>query len=174
MLQSRSQPVGVHRMVECSRKSTVGLVRLYNRSHADPPSACQSLFRFLFRNRELCISASPITRLAQEQEWDEKPLEGIKVVEVAMWAFVPVAGGILSDMGANVIKVEPPTGDPLRGLSTGLSERESTIDFSWESYNRGKRSITLDLKQEAGREVLYRLLEGAEFSHHRRTVRGGV
>ena len=41
-----------------------------------------------------------------------RPLEGIKVVEVAMWAFVPAAGGILSDMGASVIKVEPPTGDP--------------------------------------------------------------
>ena len=50
-----------------------------------------------------------------------RPLEGIKVVEVAMWAFVPAAGGMLADMGASVIKVEPPTGDPLRGLQTGLS-----------------------------------------------------
>ena len=79
-----------------------------------------------------------------------KPLEGIKVVEVAMWAFVPAAGGILSDMGANVIKVEPPTGDPIRGLGPALRSAEPTVDFSWESYNRGKRSITLDLKQDAG------------------------
>jgi len=91
-----------------------------------------------------------------------KPLEGIKVIEVAMWAFVPVAGAILSDMGAAVIKVEPPTGDPIRGLRTGLTEGEPTIDYSWESYNRGKRSITLDLKQAAGVEVLYRLLEDAD------------
>src|SRR5687767_4668282 len=91
-----------------------------------------------------------------------RPLEGIKIVEVAMWAFVPVAGAILSDMGATVIKVEPPTGDPIRGLRTGLSDDEPTIDYSWESYNRGKRSITLDLKQEAGVEVLYRLLEEAD------------
>ena len=48
------------------------------------------------------------------------PLAGVKVVEVAMWAFVPACGGMLSDMGADVIKVEPPTGDPLRGLQTGL------------------------------------------------------
>lgn len=92
-----------------------------------------------------------------------KPLEGIKVVEVAMWAFVPVAGGILSDMGAEVIKVEPPTGDPIRGLRIGATEGgKRQIDFSWESYNRGKRSITLDLKQEAGREVLMKLLEDAD------------
>jgi crotonobetainyl-CoA:carnitine CoA-transferase CaiB-like acyl-CoA transferase len=91
-----------------------------------------------------------------------KPLAGIKVVEVAMWAFVPAAGAILSDMGATVIKVEPPTGDPLRGLQTGLGSSQSNIDLSWESYNRGKQSITLDLKQEAGREVLMRLLEGAD------------
>ncbi len=92
-----------------------------------------------------------------------KPLEGIKVVEVAMWAFVPVAGGILSDMGANVIKVEPPTGDPIRGLRIGATEGgHRQIDFSWESYNRGKHSITLDLKMEAGRDVLMKLLEDAD------------
>src|SRR3546814_3726500 len=46
-------------------------------------------------------------------------LAGLRIVEVAMWAFVPAAGGMLSDMGASVIKVEPPSGDPLRGLQTG-------------------------------------------------------
>jgi crotonobetainyl-CoA:carnitine CoA-transferase CaiB-like acyl-CoA transferase len=91
-----------------------------------------------------------------------KPLEGIKVVEVAMWAFVPAAGAILSDLGAEVIKVEPPTGDPLRGLDIGGAGDKSRIDFSWESYNRGKRSITLDLKYPEGREVLMKLCEGAD------------
>jgi len=92
-----------------------------------------------------------------------KPLEGIKVVEVAMWAFVPACGGMLSDLGADVIKVEPPTGDPLRGLKIGgMGGEGSKIDFSWESYNRGKRSITLDLKTEEGREVLMKLCEGAD------------
>ncbi len=72
-----------------------------------------------------------------------RPLEGIKVVEVAMWAFVPAAGAMLSDMGAGVIKVEPPTGDPLRGLvTTGYGANPSGFVVSWESYNRGKRSIT--------------------------------
>lgn len=92
-----------------------------------------------------------------------RPLEGIKVVEVAMWAFVPAAGGILSDMGATVIKVEPPSGDPLRGLQTGIPQsKETSLNLSWESYNRGKRSITLDLKQEAGQAVLTKLLADAD------------
>lgn len=93
-----------------------------------------------------------------------KPLEGVKIVEVAMWAFVPSCGGMLSDLGADVIKIEPPTGDPLRGLRIGAITASATrqIDYSWESYNRGKRSITLDLKQEAGREVLMKLLEDAD------------
>jgi crotonobetainyl-CoA:carnitine CoA-transferase CaiB-like acyl-CoA transferase len=92
-----------------------------------------------------------------------RPLEGIKVIEVAMWAFVPACGGFLSDLGADVIKIEPPTGDPLRGLQTGaLQDNKRNIDYSWESYNRGKRSITLDLKQEEGREVLMKLLADAD------------
>ncbi len=90
-----------------------------------------------------------------------KPLEGIKVIEAAMWAFVPLAGAILSDMGATVIKVEPPSGDPIRGLVTGAA-RSDNFDFAWESYNRGKQSITLDLKLEAGRALLDRLLEDAD------------
>jgi len=91
-----------------------------------------------------------------------KPLEGIKVVEVAMWAFVPACGGMLSDLGADVIKVEPPTGDPLRGLQIGGMGDTSRVDLSWESYNRGKRSITLDLKQQEGRDVLMKLCEDAD------------
>jgi crotonobetainyl-CoA:carnitine CoA-transferase CaiB-like acyl-CoA transferase len=92
-----------------------------------------------------------------------RPLEGIKVVEVATWAFVPAAGGILCDMGATVIKVEPPTGDPLRALRIGGSGTSPQgFVLSWENYNRGKRSITLDLRHEEGAEVLYKLLEGAD------------
>jgi crotonobetainyl-CoA:carnitine CoA-transferase CaiB-like acyl-CoA transferase len=82
---------------------------------------------------------------------------------VAMWAFVPAAGGILSDLGATVTKVEPPSGDPIRGLEIGgFTSGPGRFDFSWENYNRGKRSITLDLHQEQGVEVLYKLLEDAD------------
>jgi crotonobetainyl-CoA:carnitine CoA-transferase CaiB-like acyl-CoA transferase len=93
-----------------------------------------------------------------------KPLEGIKVVEVATWAFVPTCGGMLADLGAEVIKVEAPEGDPLRALQIGALAKHAKrpINYSFESYNRGKRSITLDLRQEAGSEVLMKLLEGAD------------
>jgi crotonobetainyl-CoA:carnitine CoA-transferase CaiB-like acyl-CoA transferase len=91
------------------------------------------------------------------------PLAGIKIVEVAMWAFVPAAAGMLADMGADVIKVEPPTGDPLRGLKIGgLETGDHGFVLSWENYNRGKRSITLDLKQPDGVAVLYKLLAEAD------------
>ncbi len=91
------------------------------------------------------------------------PLHGIKVVEVAMWAFVPACGGMLSDMGADVIKIEPPTGDPLRGLAIGgMGAGGHGFVLSWENYNRGKRSITLDLKHDDGVAVLYKLLEDAD------------
>jgi crotonobetainyl-CoA:carnitine CoA-transferase CaiB-like acyl-CoA transferase len=92
-----------------------------------------------------------------------RPLEGIRIVEVATWAFVPAAGGMLCDMGASVIKVEPPAGDPLRGLriaDTGTGQHGFVL--SWENYNRGKRSITLDLRRAEGVEVLYKLLEDAD------------
>lgn len=94
----------------------------------------------------------------------DKPLEGIKVIEVAMWAFVPSAGAMLSNLGADVIKIEPLSGDPIRGLQTSSVDANATrkIDYSWENYNRGKRSVTLDLKQESGREVLMKLLDGAD------------
>ena len=91
-----------------------------------------------------------------------KPLEGIKVVEVAMWAFVPAAGGILSDLGAEVIKVEPPSGDPLRGLQIGAAGEKSRIDFSWESYNRGKRSIAVDFETPEGQSLVRNLASHAD------------
>ena len=92
----------------------------------------------------------------------KRPLEGIKVVEAAFWAFVPAAGGILSDMGASVLKIEPPDGDPIRGLTTGGSKVEFGFALSWDNYNRGKRTLTLDLRQEAGVEVLYKLVKEAD------------
>ncbi len=92
-----------------------------------------------------------------------RPLEGITVIEAAMWAFVPVAGAMLSDLGATVIKVEPLTGDPIRGLRSAPGAKGAeAVELSWECYNRGKKSITLDLKDPAGQAVLYKLLAKAD------------
>jgi crotonobetainyl-CoA:carnitine CoA-transferase CaiB-like acyl-CoA transferase len=91
-----------------------------------------------------------------------KPLEGIRVVEVAMWAFVPSAGGVLADWGADVIKVEAPTGDPIRGLvSSGVGKTDG-ITYTWELFNRGKRGIALDLKTETAQKIVHALAETAD------------
>src|SRR3546814_11112951 len=87
-----------------------------------------------------------------------KPLAGLRIVEVAMWAFVPAAGGMLSDMGASVIKVEPPSGDPLRGLQTGgAGAAQHGFVLSWENYHRGKRSIPRTEERRVGKEWLSRV-----------------
>lgn len=92
-----------------------------------------------------------------------KPLAGIKVVEVSMWAFVPAAGAVLADMGAEVVKIEPSAGDPMRGLTyCGIAPGTGGFSFLWEIFNRGKRSITVDLNVEGATEVLHRLLEDAD------------
>ncbi len=90
--------------------------------------------------------------------------EGVKVVELAHWVFVPAAGTLLSDLGAQVLKVEPPaTGDPSRGLVTqGLGGGDRTLNLAWEQNNRGKRSIGIDIKKPEGRELIYRLVESAD------------
>src|SRR5260370_17756755 len=92
-------------------------------------------------------------------------LEGVRVLEVATWTFVPAAGAVLADWGADVIKVEhPATGDPQRGLMTsGLMGGSSGIpNFMMEQPNRGKRSIGIDLRSEDGLELLYKLAETAD------------
>jgi len=89
--------------------------------------------------------------------------DGVRVVELAQWVFVPVAGALLADWGADVIRVDRPEGDPYRGLaSQGIGTDSGGVNLSIALANRGKRSIALDLRTEAGREVLHRLLEDAD------------
>ena len=92
-------------------------------------------------------------------------LSGVRVIEVAAWAFVPSAGAVLADWGADVIKVEhPETGDPQRGLvSMGLIPGgPDAVNYIMEQPNRGKRSIGIDISTDAGRQVLYKLVETAD------------
>ncbi|HEX3921018.1 MAG TPA: CoA transferase, partial [Streptosporangiaceae bacterium] len=93
-----------------------------------------------------------------------KPLEGIGVLEVAMYGFVPSAGAVLADWGADVIKVEHAvTGDPQRGLrQTGSYRIEGDPNPNIEHANRGKRSIGLDMARAEGRDVLYDLARRAD------------
>lgn len=66
-----------------------------------------------------------------------KPFAGIRVLEVAAWTFVPAAGAILADLGADVVKVEPPTGDPQRGLKNMLNFKSAGPNPFNEIPNRG-------------------------------------
>jgi crotonobetainyl-CoA:carnitine CoA-transferase CaiB-like acyl-CoA transferase len=88
----------------------------------------------------------------------------VRVVEVASHVFVPMSGAVLSEWGADVIKIEhPETGDPYRGLVTaGLHTLHHGIDPQFQSANRGKRSVGIDLKHPQGREILGRLLENTD------------
>ncbi|MFI2557086.1 CaiB/BaiF CoA transferase family protein [Nocardia farcinica] len=93
-----------------------------------------------------------------------KPLDGIRVLEVAMYGFVPSAGAVLAEWGADVIKVEHAvTGDPQRGLrQTGTFRIEGDLNPNIEHANRGKRSIGLDVSKPEGRETLYELARRAD------------
>jgi crotonobetainyl-CoA:carnitine CoA-transferase CaiB-like acyl-CoA transferase len=91
------------------------------------------------------------------------PFEGIRVVELAQWVFVPVAGAILADWGAEVVHIERLDGDPYRGLATqGIGTDRDGVNLSVALANRGKRSVALDVQQEQGLAVLHRLLESAD------------
>ena len=88
-------------------------------------------------------------------------MQGVRVIEVAEHTFVPAAGMLLADWGADVIKIERRGGDAARHLTVLVRPGEKRNGF-FEVANRGKRSIGLDLTQEAGREQLYKLVEGAD------------
>ena len=95
------------------------------------------------------------------------PLDGIRVIDVTTVLLGPYATQILGDMGADVIKVEaPPTGDIARDMGTA---RRPGMGGIYLNANRNKRSLALDLKQEAGRDLLRRLIPTADvFVHNMR------
>lgn len=91
---------------------------------------------------------------------DNKPLHGIRVIEVGQLLAGPFAGTLLAYFGADVIKVEPPgDGDPIRGWR--LLDKDGT-SFWWRSLGRNKKSLTLNLRTTEGRDVLGKLLGDAD------------
>lgn len=90
----------------------------------------------------------------------DRVLSGVRVLEVAAWTFVPSAGAVLAEWGAEVIKVEPRDGgDPQRGLVTMgiVDEGGGTVNYMIEIPNRGKKSIGVDLGTPGGQEVIRKL-----------------
>ena len=95
------------------------------------------------------------------------PLEGIRIVEYAIWHAGPGGSAILADMGAEVIKIETLTGDPERtqsrlGTITFEDTHKSNWSFLFEFSNRNKKGICLDIHTEKGRQVFNRLIESAD------------
>ncbi len=89
------------------------------------------------------------------------PLSGVKVVELGVWVAGPAAGGILADWGAEVTKIEPPTGDPARTFRRMLGG-DLPSNPVFELDNRSKRSVAVDLATPSGREVAADLVAGAD------------
>ena len=84
-------------------------------------------------------------------------LKGVRVIELGTMITAPLAGMMLADLGADVIKVERPDGgDPFRSFRGGLYSPH------FIAFNRNKRSVTLDLQTDAGKEALRALLRGAD------------
>lgn len=93
----------------------------------------------------------------------KRPLEGIRVLEIASMIFGPLAGQYLGDMGAEVIKLEPPEGDLTRAIGPRRSPRMGAFFLT---SNRSKRSIVVDLKRPEGRAILQRLVARTDVLLH--------
>jgi crotonobetainyl-CoA:carnitine CoA-transferase CaiB-like acyl-CoA transferase len=92
------------------------------------------------------------------------PLDGIKVVEVANWLAAPSAAALMRDMGADVIKVEPPGGDVFRRFDLRAIgyDHDFPLNYAFELDNRGKRSIAIALDRPGGAELVHRLCARAD------------
>lgn len=90
------------------------------------------------------------------------PLHGVKVLEMGVWVAGPAATGIMADWGATVIKVEPPTGDPQRAVFGALGVADQAGVPPFEIDNRGKKSVVLDLRNEADMATMHQLLAEAD------------
>jgi len=86
-------------------------------------------------------------------------LDGLRVIDMGHFVAVPSAGAVLADWGAEVLKIEPPTGEKQRGI---MALSDTAVNWRFEVHNRNKRSIALDLKKEEGRDILYKLVSRAD------------
>ncbi|MFF8028693.1 CaiB/BaiF CoA transferase family protein [Streptomyces sp. NPDC007896] len=93
----------------------------------------------------------------------ESVFTGLKVLDASSFIAGPAAATVLSDFGADVIKIEPPgKGDPQRGLSSVPPSPRAQANYSWHLANRNKRGMVIDLKSPAATKILKRLVEWAD------------
>jgi crotonobetainyl-CoA:carnitine CoA-transferase CaiB-like acyl-CoA transferase len=131
--------------------------------HCDPPLPSTTPAPRLGQHNDVLSALSAQADIAsgatsqgtQPRAGGTYPLAGLRVLDLGMFVGGPLAPALLADLGAEVIKLEPPTGDRMR-----LDE------LMFVAAGRGKRSISIDLKRPAGREILRRLIEWADVVHH--------
>lgn len=99
------------------------------------------------------------SRSSEPQPAGDGPLSGLRVVDMTSLGMGPLAAQILGDFGADVIKLEPPAGDVFRHI---LPQRSPAMSHTFIQFNRNKRSLALDVKTEAGREAMRRLIGSAD------------
>lgn len=90
------------------------------------------------------------------------PLDGIRVLEIANYVAAPAVGALMSDLGADVIKVEPPGGEVMRGVMSVGADSPYPANFLFELENRGKRSVTVDLERPGATDLIHRLAANAD------------
>ncbi len=93
---------------------------------------------------------------------DPRPFDGLKVLDCASYIAGPAAATMLSDFGADVVKIEPPSGDPMRSMYRLPGAPPAQRNYPWELDSRDKRSLVLDLKLAEGQAVLHRLVAQAD------------
>ena len=102
-------------------------------------------------------------RSSEDTSHDEPlPLAGLRVLDISSFIAAPAAAVTLADFGADVIKIEPPDGDPHRNSYRNPGYPQSDRNFPWQLDGRHKRSIALDLKNDSARTILDRLLARAD------------
>src|SRR5262245_58476736 len=89
-------------------------------------------------------------------------LDGIRVLDSASWVAGPAAATLMSDFGADVVKIEPPGGDSYRAFVNAPGMPQSDLNYPWMLSSRGKKSVVLDLAAPEGRDVLVALVRRAD------------
>ncbi|MFC5753246.1 CaiB/BaiF CoA transferase family protein [Actinomadura rugatobispora] len=97
-----------------------------------------------------------------DEEAGQAPLAGVRIIEIGRFAAGPACATVLADWGADVIKVEPPGGDPARGPGSLERDGAPPVNPRFEVHNRSRRSVVLDLRIDRGRAALDRLLATAD------------